>query len=53
MSLEEFLFDTAAVLLAAYIGWLARGVFEHLKNRRSDSAWKRARHFLPSGTSKD
>jgi len=52
MTSVELLFDAAVVLLAAYIGWLARGVFELLKTRRSDRAWKRARHFLPSDTSK-
>jgi len=52
MSLEELIFDAAAVTLAVYIGWLARGLFESLKSRRSDHAWKRARHFMPSDTSK-
>jgi hypothetical protein len=47
------LFDLAALLLALYIGWLARGVFELVKARREGRAWKRARHFLPSGTSKN
>jgi hypothetical protein len=49
----EFLFYTVAVALALYIGWLARGVFEFWKTGRRDRAWKRARHFLPSDTSKN
>jgi hypothetical protein len=49
----EFLFDTVVVALAVYIGWLARGVCELFKSRREGRAWKRARHFLPSDTSKN
>ncbi|HKB88944.1 MAG TPA: hypothetical protein VKC60_00365 [Opitutaceae bacterium] len=52
MTSVELLFDAAVVILAAYIGWLARGVFEFFKTRRRDRAWKRTRHFLPSDTSK-
>jgi hypothetical protein len=47
------LFDMGALLAALSIGWLARGALELVKARRERSAWKRARHFLPSDTSKN
>jgi hypothetical protein len=43
----------ALLLLGACLGWHLRGLTQAWRVRKDQSAWRRARHFLPSETSKN
>lgn len=53
MNIEELVVELAACAAALALGWVIRGLYEQIKRRRHDRAWRRSRHFLASRNSKN
>lgn len=53
MTLTEWILQILLALVTGAIGWLSCHLFNEIKHRKEDRAWKRARHFLPDDTSKN